>query len=90
MKSVRYTRYTGDDFGLSAEDLMKALADFFLNSGFDNPYMRFGEFNEHTLDELKQALERIKNEQARMELSAARDKLRLTEKILNKIRRNGG
>ena len=28
MKSVRYGRYTGDDFGLSAEDLMRALADF--------------------------------------------------------------
>ena len=37
MKSIRYTRYTGEDFGLTAEDLMKALADFFLNSGFDNP-----------------------------------------------------
>ena len=34
MKSVRYSRYTGDDFGLSAEDLMKALSDFFLQSGF--------------------------------------------------------
>ena len=57
MKSVRYTRYTGDDFGLSAEDLMRALSDFFLQSGFDNPYMQFNEFNEHTLDALKQAIE---------------------------------
>ena len=38
MKSVRYSRYTGEDFGLSAEDLMKALSDFFLESGFNNPY----------------------------------------------------
>ena len=43
MKSIRYGRYTGEDFGLSTEDLLKALADFFLNSGFDNPYMRFSE-----------------------------------------------
>ena len=57
MKSVRYSRFTGDDFGLTAEDLLKALADFFLQSGFDNPYMQFGEFNEHTLDALKRALE---------------------------------
>ena len=57
MKSVRYTKYTGEDFGLSAEDLMRALADFFLASGFDNPYMQFGEFNEHTLDDLKRAIE---------------------------------
>ena len=57
MKSVRYSRYTGDDFGLSAEDLMRALSDFFLQSGFDNPYMRFSEWNQHTLEDLKRALE---------------------------------
>ncbi len=57
MKSIRYGRYTGEDFGLSTEDLLKALADFFLNSGFDNPYMRFSEFNQQTLEDLKRALE---------------------------------
>jgi Ca-activated chloride channel family protein len=57
MKSVRYTKYTGEDFGLSAEDLMRALADYFLNSGFDNPYMQFNEFNENSLEELKRAIE---------------------------------
>src|SRR5271155_5376644 len=57
MKWVRYTRYTGDDFGLSAEDLMKALSDFFLESGFDNPYMRFSEWNQHSLEDLKRAIE---------------------------------
>jgi Ca-activated chloride channel family protein len=58
MKSIRYSRYTGEDLGLTAEDLMKALSDFFLQSGFDNPYMQFSEFNSHTLEDLKQALER--------------------------------
>ncbi len=57
MKSVRYTRFNGEDLGLTAEDLMKALSDFFLNSGFDNPYMQFDEFNENTLDDLKRAIE---------------------------------
>ena len=57
MKSVLYSRYTGDDFGLSAEDLMKALSDFFLQSGFDNPYMQFSEFNSNTLEDLKRAIE---------------------------------
>jgi Ca-activated chloride channel family protein len=56
MKSIRYSRYTGEDFGLSAEDLLQALADFFLNSGFDNPYSRFSEFSQNTLENLKQAL----------------------------------
>src|SRR5580700_7875738 len=57
MKSVRYGRYTGDDLGLSAEDLMKALADFFLESGFNDPYFQFSEMNAKTLDDLKRALE---------------------------------
>src|SRR5579864_2606152 len=57
MKSVRYSKYTGDDFGLSAEDLMKALSDFFLQSGFQNQYMGFSEWNQHTLEDLKKALQ---------------------------------
>ena len=57
MKSIRYSRYTGDDFGISAEDLMKALADFFLESGFQNPYMQFSEWNQHSLEDLKRAIE---------------------------------
>ena len=57
MKSVRYTKFTGEDFGLSAEDLMRALADYFLNSGFDDPYMQFNEFNENSLEDLKRAIE---------------------------------
>jgi Ca-activated chloride channel homolog len=58
MKSVRYSRYTGEDFGLSAEDLLKALSDFFLESGFQNPYMQFSEWNQHSLEDLKRAIER--------------------------------
>jgi Ca-activated chloride channel family protein len=57
MKAVRYTRYTGDDFDLSAEDLMRALSDFFLQSGFHNPYMQFSEWNQHSLEDLKRAIE---------------------------------
>jgi Ca-activated chloride channel family protein len=57
MKSVLYSRYAGDDFGLSAEDLLQALSDFFLQSGFDNPYMQFSEFNQNTLEDLKRTLE---------------------------------
>src|SRR5215467_10794131 len=57
MKSVRYSRYTGEDLGLSAEDLLKALADFFLESGFQNPYMQFSEMGQRSLEDLKRALE---------------------------------
>jgi Ca-activated chloride channel family protein len=36
MRRVRYSKFTGDDLGLSAEDLMRALGDFFLDSGFQD------------------------------------------------------
>ena len=58
MRWIRYSRYTGDDFGLSAEDLLKALSDFFLQSGFQNQYMGFSEWNQQTLEDLKNALQR--------------------------------
>ena len=55
---VNYSKYTGDDFDISAEELMRALSDFFLESGFDNPYMQFSEMNQRSLEQLKQAIER--------------------------------
>src|SRR5277367_1514818 len=58
MKWISYSKYTGDDFGISAEDLMKALADFFLESGFQSQYMGFSEWNQHSLEELKRAIQR--------------------------------
>ena len=58
MKSVRYSRYTAEDLGLSAEDLLKALADFFLESGFQQEHMQFSEMNSQTLEDLKQAIQR--------------------------------
>ena len=57
MRSIRYSRFTGDDFGIEAEDLLRALSDFFLQSGFNNPYMQFSEWNDHTLENLKRAIE---------------------------------
>jgi Ca-activated chloride channel family protein len=57
MRSIRYSKYTGDDFGISAEDLLKALSDFFLQSGFHNQYMGFSEWNQHTLEDLKNAIQ---------------------------------
>src|SRR6185437_4154558 len=57
MKRIRYTKFTGDlasSFGL--EDLMQALSDFLLDSGFNDPYSRFSEFNEQTLEDLREAI----------------------------------
>src|SRR5271155_2707562 len=60
MKRVRYTKFTGDlssAFGL--EDLMQALSDFLLDSGFNDPYGNFQEMNgEQTMEDLREAIRR--------------------------------
>src|SRR5579862_6338879 len=54
---IKYSKYTGEDFGISAEDLLKALSDFLLQSGFNTQYSQFSEWNEHTLEDLKKAIQ---------------------------------
>jgi Ca-activated chloride channel family protein len=54
---INYSKYTGEDFGISAEDLLQALSDFLLQSGFNTQYMPFSEWNEHTLEDLKRAIQ---------------------------------
>ena len=54
---IKYSKYTGEDFGIGAEDLLQALSDFLLQSGFNTQYMPFSEWNEHTLEDLKKAIQ---------------------------------
>ena len=61
-KFVHYSRYTGEDLGIEAEDLLKALADFLLESGFNTQYSPFGEWNERTLEDLKKAIQQALEE----------------------------
>jgi Ca-activated chloride channel family protein len=56
MRSVRYRKWTDEDFGVEAEDLMKALSDFLLESGFHREYYGFREMDERTLEDLKKAI----------------------------------
>jgi Ca-activated chloride channel family protein len=57
MKFIRYSKYTGEDLGVGAQELLQALADFLLESGFNSQYMPFNEWNEHTLEDLKKAIQ---------------------------------
>jgi len=57
MKFIHYSRYTGEDMGIGAEELLQALADFLLESGFNTQYMPFSEWNQHTLEDLKKAIQ---------------------------------
>jgi Ca-activated chloride channel family protein len=62
MKWIKYSKYTGEDLGVSAEDLLKALSDFLLESGFNTQYMPFSEWNQHTLEDLKKAIQQALEE----------------------------
>src|ERR1700678_3679980 len=58
MKRIRYTKYTGDPASeMSMEDMLKALSEYLLDSGFQDTWSRFGELDgEHTMDNLREAL----------------------------------
>ncbi len=59
MKRVRYERYSGDLASeVDLEDLLQALSDYFLDSGFDDPYSRFQDLD-HDMESLREALRRI-------------------------------
>jgi Ca-activated chloride channel family protein len=58
MKTVRYTKFNGDLASeMSMEDLLKALSDYLLDSGFQNPWAEFQDLNQ-TMDDLREALRR--------------------------------
>jgi Ca-activated chloride channel homolog len=58
MKHVRYTKYTGDLASeIDLESLLQALSNYFLNSGFYDPYTSFQDLDK-TLDDLREALRR--------------------------------
>src|SRR5450631_509078 len=57
MKRIRYSKYVPDPAGeMSMEDLLSALGDFLLQSGFQNMY-DYSPDGEQTLDDLRRALE---------------------------------
>ena len=56
MKSVNYSRYTGDELGISAEDLMRALGDYFLRSGFEQQFFDLSDMDLQNLDDLREVI----------------------------------
>src|SRR5919204_4672340 len=59
MKFIRYSKYVPDMAQeMSMEDLLQALSDYLLQSGFQQQFMSFYELpDSQTLEELKQAIE---------------------------------
>ncbi len=58
MKRIRYSKYVPDPAGdLSMEDLLSALSDYLLQSGFNDNFWYELPEGEQTLDELRRAIE---------------------------------
>ena len=56
MKLTRYTKFTGDlSTSFDLEDLMQALSDFLLDSGFQDPYSPFAN-NDDSMESLREAI----------------------------------
>jgi len=54
---INYSKYSGEDFGIDAQELLQALSDFLLQSGFNSQYNPYGEWNERSLKDLKNAIQ---------------------------------
>lgn len=90
MKFTKYSKYVPDPAGeMSMEDLLSALSDYLLQSGFQNPYMGFYEMQqgEHTMEDLRKAIEQA------LESGALDDMLDMDseriEEMLNEIKAQG-
>jgi Ca-activated chloride channel homolog len=94
MKRVRYEKYSGDLASeVDLEDLLQALSDYFLDSGFDDPYSRFQDLD-HDMESLREALRRIlesgelfdREMQAKIDQLAAEGKLdELIDKLIKML-----
>jgi len=58
MKITRYSKYTGEPAdAVDLEELVNRLSDYLLQSGFESPYSRWGEFDpDRTMESLRQAI----------------------------------
>jgi Ca-activated chloride channel family protein len=58
MKYTKYSKYVADLADeMSMEDLLSALSDYMLESGFQSDSMYFQQLDEHSLDALRQAIQ---------------------------------
>src|SRR5437764_10914867 len=95
MKYTKYSKYVADLADeMSMEDLLNALSDYLLESGFQNQYMYFQQMDEHTLDALRQAIqqalemgdfldEELRQKIEQMQMDGTLDEL--IEKLINRM-----
>ena len=84
MKWVEYGKFTEEDYGISAEDLMRALSDFFLQSGYER------QFQEMTLADLEDAIRRALEREDMLPHPLEPEELeKLVEKLAKKLMDEG-
>ncbi len=96
MKSVRYTKFTGDLANeIDMDDLLKALSDYLLDSGFQDPYAEFQNLDQ-TMEDLREAVRRALEQgdafddalQQKIDQMAAEGKLdELIDKLIQRMER---
>ncbi len=101
MRRISYTKYSEEDLGIEMEDLLRALSGYFLQSGYQDPYLQFTEMNQHTLDDLKRAIERalesgelfnsdqLEQMRERLQQMSAEQREQLLERLVNKLEQAG-
>ena len=101
MKQIKYSKYTGEDFGIDAQDLLKALADFLLQSGFNDPYNPTGQWQEQSMEDLREAIERalqegelfepdqLQNMMERLEAMSPEQMQQLVDRMVQKLLDDG-
>jgi Ca-activated chloride channel family protein len=101
MRRISYSKFSEEDLGIEMDDLLRALSDFLLQSGYQNPYMQFTEFDEHTLENLKQAIERalksgelfdpeqLEQMRQRLEQMTSQQRDQLIERLIQKLEQGG-
>src|SRR5579875_2299756 len=95
MKLTRYTKFTGDlSTSFDLEDLMEALSDFFLDSGFQDPYSQFQNSGDNSMDDLREAVRQAldngdlldEDAQDKYEELPEEGKQELVEKIIQRMK----
>ena len=101
MRRISYSKFSEEDLGIEMDDLLKALSDLFLQSGYQNPYMQFAEFDEHTLENLKEAIQRalesgelfspeqMEQMRERLQQMSAQQRDQLVERLIDKLEQGG-
>jgi uncharacterized protein with von Willebrand factor type A (vWA) domain len=94
MKLTRYTRFTGDlSTSFDLEDLMEALSDFFLDSGFNDPWSQFQNASD-SMEDLREAVRQAldsgelldEDAQEKYEELPEEGKQELVEKIIQRMK----